>query len=51
MVFKLQLLSLFRRCLGCGQEIKLETSIVGTMFILACIELANTANNRGHGSW
>ena len=34
-VFESQLLSLFRRCHSCGQEVKLETSIVGTMLVVS----------------
>ena len=34
-MFESQLLSLFRRCHSCGQEVKLETSIVGTMLVVS----------------
>ena len=34
-VFEPQLLSLFRRCCSCGQEVKLETSTVGTMLVVS----------------
>ena len=34
-VFEPQLLSLFCRCHSCGQEIKLETSTVGTMLVVS----------------
>ena len=33
-VFELQLL-LFHRCHSCGQEVKLETCIVGTMLVVS----------------
>ena len=36
-VFEPQLLSLFRRCCSCGQEVKLETSAVGTMLVVSGI--------------
>ena len=33
-VFESQLMELFHRCYSCGLEVKLETSIVGTLFVV-----------------
>ena len=54
-VFESQLMTLFHRCHGCGLEVKLETSIVGTLLVVngicPCVTLAITANGKGYGSW
>ena len=33
-VFESQLMTLFHRCHSCGLEVKLETSIVGTLLVV-----------------
>ena len=33
-VFESQLLALFHRCHSCGQEVKLETSVIGTLLVV-----------------
>ena len=37
-VFESQLMTLFRRCHSCGLEVKLETSIVGTLLVVNGIQ-------------
>ena len=34
-VFESQLMALFHRCHSCGLEVKLETSVVGTLLVVS----------------
>jgi len=57
--FESQLMQLFQRCHSCGLEVKLETSIRGTLLLVngvrmsswTCTTLAIPANDKGYGSW
>ena len=33
-MFEFQLMALFHRCHRCGQEVKLETSVIGTLLVV-----------------
>ena len=57
-VFESQLMQVFQRCHSCGLEVKLETSIRGTLLVVNGIcpdghvlSLAIPANVKGYGSW